>query len=117
MKVKTIRFKKEKFWKLSFISGILILMVDYELTCIFNPDLKDKQKLISKIEGWIKKIGGKIEKKEKWGSKDLVYRIKKFSRGFYVFWQLKAKADRINELFPKIKLEEDIIRYLLVRRE
>ncbi len=90
-------------------------MIDYELTCIFNPDLKDKKKLLEKIEGWMKKAGAKVKKKDEWDKKELAYRIQKFSEGIYVFWQLEAEPSKISDLFSKIKLEKDIIRYLLVK--
>lgn len=90
-------------------------MVVYELTCVFNPKLADKKKLIEKVEGWIKEIGGKIKKKEEWGRKELAYQIKKNSHGFYVFWKLQTEPSKINNLLSKIKSENDIIRDLLVK--
>lgn len=92
-------------------------MAVYELTCVFNPELADKKKLIEKIEGWMKEIGAKVKKKEEWGKKELAYRIKKLSGGIYIFWQLEAEPSKISNLFPKIKLEDDIIRYLLVKTD
>lgn len=89
-------------------------MTVYELTCIFNPEA-DNKKLIKKIEDWLKKIGAEVQKKEEWGRKELAYRIQKFSEGDYFFWQIEADPSKINSLSPKIKLESDIIRYLLVK--
>ena len=90
-------------------------MAVYELTCVFSPELSDNKKLIKKVEEWVKKIGGKVKKKEVWGKKELAYRIKKFDQGVYVFWQLEVEASKINDLPRKIELEDDIIRHLLVR--
>lgn len=84
------------------------------MACIFHPQSETK-KLIEKIEAWIKEMKGKVKKKEEWGKKELANRIKKESYGIYVFWQLKAEPDKINTLSPKIKLENDILRYLLVK--
>jgi len=89
-------------------------MAVYELTCILNPELDNKE-LIKKIEGWLKEIGAKVRKKEEWGRKELAYRIKRNSYGFYVFWQTEAESSKIGSLLPKIKLEKDIIRHLLVK--
>lgn len=93
-------------------------MNTYELVCVLSPELGDKEeKLIKKIESWIKKIGAKIKKKDFWGKKELAYQIKNFSEGGYFFWQLEADPLKIVELSPKIKLEDNIIRYLLVRAD
>jgi len=90
-------------------------MVVYELTCLLDPKIKERKKLIAKIEKWITGIGGKIKKKEDWGKKELAYRIGKNTEAFYFFWKFEAEKEKINKLFPKIKLEEKIIRHLLVR--
>jgi len=89
-------------------------MFIYELTCVFSQE-SDSKKLVKKIEDWLKEIGAKIEKKEDWGKKELAYRIKKNSQGHYVFWQIKTEPSKVGGLFPKIKLESEIIRHLLVR--
>ncbi len=90
-------------------------MVIYELICILNPEVEDKKQLIKKIEGWFKDIEVKVKKKEEWGKKELAYQINKNTEGFYVFWEMEVEPSKVNNLFPKIKLEENIIRHLLVR--
>lgn len=89
-------------------------MAVYELVCIFNPQV-DNKKLIKKIKDWIEEMEGKVKKKEEWGKKELAYQIKKNSQGVYVFWQFEAEPAKINTLSPKIKLENDIIRFLLLK--
>ena len=89
-------------------------MAIYELTCVFAPQ-SDSKKLMDKVEGWLKEIGAKIKKKDEWGKKKLAYQIGNHSEGWYVLWRLEAKPDRIGNLAPEIKLEEKIIRNLLVR--
>ena len=117
MKERIIKLKTEKYWKLNFTDGILILMINYELVCILNPQLDDKKKLVKEIEAWMENIGAKIKKKEEWGNKELAYQIKKFSNGFYIFWRIEAEPAKIGALLSKIKLEDRIIRYLLVRKD
>lgn len=90
-------------------------MAIYELTAIFQPEIKDKKGLIKEIEDWIKALPGKLEKKEEWGKKELAYPINKQREGFYLFWELETEPGLINNLITKIKLEENIIRHLLVR--
>lgn len=88
----------------------------YELTCVFDPK-SDAKNLIKKIEGWMEKMGAKVEKKEEWGTKELAYPIKKNSQGFFVFWQFQAEPYSIGDLLKKIKLEDNVVRHLLVRVE
>jgi len=92
-------------------------MAVYEFICILKPTVKVRKKLIEKIEAWFKKSDVKIKDKKEWGKKELAYPIQKHSHGFYYFWQLSAEPKKIIELDPKIKLEEKIIRHLLVRNQ
>ena len=90
---------------------------DYELTLILDPKLKDKdfKGLEEKIEKLLKDAKVKIEKKDDWGTKDLAYPISKSNQGRYLFFVLKADPSSFVELEKKLRLEEKIIRYLLVR--
>lgn len=89
-------------------------MAEYELVCVFNPE-SDSKKLIKKIEGWFKDITAEVKKKEDLKEKGLAYKIKKLTRGYYFLWYLEADSSKISRLFPKIKLEDAIIRHLLVK--
>jgi small subunit ribosomal protein S6 len=91
----------------------------YESTFIVRQDVSshDVDKL---TDGFIKIIqdnGGKLIKKENWGLRDLAYTIKKNSKGHYVMLGLETGHATIKELERKIKLSEDVLRYLTVRVE
>lgn len=94
-------------------------MNTYELTLILNPKLsdKDKETLLLKVLSIVEKEGGKVEKKEEWGKKALTYPIKKFTEGFYEFLTLEMEPKIVVIVNKKIRLEENIIRYLLVKKE
>lgn len=108
-------------------------MPSYELTVIFKPDLK-KEKQEKAVEG-LKKIieskkspaaarpdtiggrQGKVLKIDLWGKKSLAYEIEKQKEGVYLLVSFEADPKVLSELEKKIKLEENIIRYLIVRTE
>jgi small subunit ribosomal protein S6 len=93
-------------------------MREYELVFILKPDLKEKDLKAeqAEVEKLLLGLGGKIEKKDVWGLKDLAYPIKKFRKGFYVKLDLKMPQDKVGEWNKKVKLNEKIIRYLLIVR-
>ena len=95
-------------------------MRDYELTFIVSARLNDKDRktVLDDVVKWIeggKK--GKVEKEEDWGVKKLAYPIEKNTEGRYFCWQIKIDPSALAVLKQKMKLEENIIRYLLIRKD
>lgn len=65
----------------------------------------------------IKEFGGDITKTEFCGLRNLAYPISKCKKGHYVLLNLVATPEGIKELERKFKLNEDIIRSLIVKVE
>lgn len=93
-------------------------MRDYELTLVLDPDLtsENQKKLVDKTKKLIENIKGEVTKIKEWGRRQLAYPIKKKKMGFYFLLEIKLPEKSPLELDKKLKLEEEIIRYLLVRR-
>ena len=83
-------------------------MNNYYLTLVLKPDLDEKTK--KEILGLVK---GKVDE---WGSRDLAYPIKKQTKGYYIHFEFESDPKAIKDLDKSLKVEENIIRYLLVRR-
>ena len=94
-------------------------MRDYELTLVIDPDLtsEKQKKLLTKIKKVIVDLKGKVGKTDEWGRKELAYPIKKKTLGYYFFLESKLPEKGLGELEKKLKLEEGVIRYLLVKKE
>ena len=95
-------------------------MRDYELTFIVSAGLgdKDRKAVLDNIVKWAG--GGKkveVEKEEDWGVKKLAYPIEKITEGRYFCWQVKIDPSVLAALKQKMDLDENIIRYLLIRKD
>ncbi|MHA1543675.1 MAG: 30S ribosomal protein S6 [Alphaproteobacteria bacterium] len=92
-------------------------MRDYELTLVIDPDLtsENRKKLITKIKKLVTDLKGKLSGSEDWGEKKLAYPIKKKELGYYFWLAIKLPAEAPAQLEKKLKLEEGVIRYLLVK--
>ncbi len=88
-------------------------MNKYALTVILKIDLEEKARK-ELLESVVKKFG-KLEKEEIWGAKDLAYPIQHQKKGFYVHYFFDAEPSSILAIDKDLKLNENIIRYLLVR--
>ncbi len=88
-------------------------MQNYLLTILIDEKIaeKNRQDLLASI---IKDFG-KLIKEDLWGVRSLSYPIKHQSSAFYAHFEFEAEPKAIPPLDKKLKLNEDIIRYLLLR--
>ena len=92
----------------------------YELTYIIDAALEEtaRKELIEKISGLIVANGGEVEKvDETWGKRRLAYAINYKTEGWYVLVTMKAPADLPRELERNLQINENVIRYLVVKLE
>ncbi len=89
----------------------------YETIFIVNPDISQENiealtdDLIAKVE----KVGGRIVKRENWGSRPLAYSIANRKRGNYILLVTDGSAEALKTLEHAISLEERIIRCLTTK--
>ena len=90
-------------------------MKNYELVYVVRPNAEDevKEALLNKIQEVIS-ANGEVEKVDTWGNRKLAYQIAKFSEGFYVLVNFKASADLPKELDRNLKINENVIRHMIV---
>lgn len=91
----------------------------YETVFIARQDLTDTQvkELTDKFSKIVTDLDGKILKTENWGLRTLAYRIKKAKKAHYVLIETDAPSAAIIEMERNLRLNEDIMRSLTVRRD
>ncbi len=94
-------------------------MRNYELMSIFRPDLEDQalQDAVEKLGGLIAARGGEVGSSDVWGRRRLAYPIKDFRDGIYSVSQLKLDPKGADDLERSLQLNDQIIRYLLIRKD
>ncbi len=92
-------------------------MRNYELMSIFRPDLEDQalQDAVEKLGGLITARGGEVSSSDIWGRRRLAYSINDFRDGIYNVSQIKLDPKNADELERSLQLNDQIIRYLLIR--
>ena len=90
-------------------------MKNQELVYVVRPNAEDevKEAVLNKIQEVIS-ANGEVEKVDTWGNRKLAYQIAKFSEGFYVLVNFKASADLPKELDRNLKINENVIRHMIV---
>lgn len=95
-------------------------MRDYEIVYIFRSSLTSEE-IEGKLERYHSIITtegeGEITASAHWGKRPFAYPIKKQRNGYYVVVQFSANPASLQELERVLKLEEDVLRYLIVLSE
>ncbi|NIP82311.1 MAG: 30S ribosomal protein S6 [Gemmatimonadetes bacterium] len=94
-------------------------MREYEIVYIFDPVLTEDQvnEKLEKFHQHITDGGGEITAVDHWGKRQLAYPINKKTSGYYVVVQFTAEASSLPELERTLKLDDDLVRYLIVLSE
>lgn len=91
----------------------------YESVFIVRQDASKSQvdSVCEKYTTILKENGGKVEKTEYWGLRNLAYKIAKNRKGHYVLFNIDAPSDAIAEMERKMKIDESVIRYMTIKVE
>lgn len=92
-------------------------MNDYEITYILRPNLEDAEveERSNAVAEIVRVQGGDVVAIERLGKKRLAYEIGDAREGSYVAMQFKASPAAAKELQRQLRLQEDVLRELLVR--
>lgn len=92
-------------------------MAFYEGVFIARQDASSAQVegLQDTFAALIEEKGGKVTKREYWGLRNIAYRMKKNRKGHYVLFNIDATSEAMNEFDRQMRLNEDILRHLVVR--
>jgi small subunit ribosomal protein S6 len=80
-------------------------------------DKEQAQLLVNRFVEVIENNGGTIERISDWGKRRLAYEVKKYHEGIYTLVNFQSEAAVATELERNFKISEDIIRYLIVRKD
>ena len=92
-------------------------MNKYELGVILKPTLEEEglKTELERVQELITRFGGAIDKVDEWGRRRLAYEIQKLTEGFYYFITFTAENTTPAEIESRIRIFENVLRYLIVR--
>lgn len=94
-------------------------MRDYEVVYIFDSQLTDEQvgERIERYHELLTRDGGEVTAIDHWGRRPLAYPIAKRPNGNYVVAQFQTAQEALPEFERILKLDEGLLRYLVVLHE
>ena len=95
-------------------------MREYEVTIIVKPDLEEsvRTELLERVSGWLTfgEEEGDKPVANHWGRRRMAYDIEDYSDGYYVLYEAKLEPLEINQIERNLELNEDVLRYLVIRK-
>jgi small subunit ribosomal protein S6 len=91
---------------------------DYEVLYIVRADLDDEkvQDAVRRVNSLIERSGGTPDRTNFWGKRKLAYEVKHQKEGAYVLQDFQLDPNRVPELESSLKITEEVLRHLIVRK-
>lgn len=91
----------------------------YEVLYVIDTALEDSARtdVINRFSALVEANGGKVERVDEWGKRRLAYAINYKTEGYYVLMYISAPSDLPRELERNFKINDAILRYLVIRLE
>lgn len=89
----------------------------YETIFILRPDLSEEEtkELIQRIVQVIEQNKGELIRMDEWGLSTLAYKIRKFSKAYYVYSVFMGDYQCVRELERHFKMLDPVLRHLIVK--
>ena len=94
-------------------------MNKYELTVVVSANVEDEVRInaVEQIKELIARFGGVISNVEDCGKKRLADEIQHMKDGFYYFIKFEADATAPAEIESRVRIMNNILRFLIVKEE
>ena len=91
----------------------------YEVVYIFDATLDEDSvnKKLEKFHPLVVEKSGEVVAVDHWGTRQMAYPVKKQNTGYYVIAQVRAEADGLPEFERMLRLDVELLRYLIVLNE
>lgn len=94
-------------------------MNKYEMMFIIKTTIEEAEvkKIAANLESIITSMKGKVTDTKELGNKKLAYPINKELTGYYFVMNFDATNEIVVELDRKAKINENVIRYMIIRND
>jgi small subunit ribosomal protein S6 len=94
-------------------------MRTYEILFIIRPDVPEEEVdgILEPLKTVVTQNDGAVDKLDKWGTRKLAYRVRKYREGSYVLLQFSTNkaAETVRELERRLRVSDTVLKFLTVR--
>ena len=89
----------------------------YELVYVVSPETDEDgvAGLHAQIAEIVEKLGGRIDKTDNWGRRQLAYEIDRHRDGTYVLELISGSGELVSEIDRRLRVSDNVLRHLVVR--
>lgn len=89
----------------------------YELVYVVSPETDEDgvAALHAQIAEIVEKLGGRIDKTDNWGRRQLAYEIDRHREGTYVLELISGSGEMVSEIDRRLRVSDNVLRHLVVR--
>jgi small subunit ribosomal protein S6 len=89
----------------------------YELVYLVAPDTPEEKQteIADRLKGYVQQLGGTLESLDLWEKRKLAYEIRKVREAFYYILRFEGDGKLVDELERRLKVADEVIRFLTVR--
>lgn len=89
----------------------------YEVIFIVRPSSNDEgiDRITGQMEEVVRSFGGEVHSIDRLGKKKLAYEIQDLHEGIYILLTMGAGGDCVKELERRLRVNDQVLRYLTVR--
>ena len=93
-------------------------MNKYELAVVVSAKIEEDERTatVEQVKALIERFGGTVTNVDGWGKKRLAYDVQKMKEAFYYFIQFDAASTAPAEVESRVRIMENVIRFLCVRQ-
>ena len=94
-------------------------MNKYELAVVVSAKIEDDERAatVEKCKALIERFGGQVTNVDDWGKRRLAYEVQKMKDAFYYFIKFDAESTVPAEIESRVRIMDNVIRYLCVRQD
>lgn len=94
-------------------------MNKYELAVVIDGETSaaKKKAVVELVEKLLTTLKGRVGKVEEWKKRDLASKIGKSTTGIHLFFPIEMPGEMAAQIDSKLRMEKDILRYMLVTKK
>ena len=93
-------------------------MRHYEIVFMVHPDQSEQvPAMVERYRSMIDSNGGKVNRLEDWGRRQLAYPINKVHKAHYVLMNIECGAETLEQLGSAFRFNDAVIRNLIIKRD
>jgi small subunit ribosomal protein S6 len=88
---------------------------DLVLVLSVNAEEETRAKLVADVEAAIEQSGGKVERKQTWGVRQMTFEIRHQAEGDYHLLQFAGPASLLESLSHTLRIDDNVLRFRIIK--